>query len=152
MGPGMQRLLLNERLDGRLQLRVVDERRGLEDGLYEVTLTFRQQQVQNIDHVRNERIAGHPVHRQVRPVKTNLAPKCRMSVVLQIHLGHSSHLSCALWVVGAWLWGRPRAGQQARRGTDASASSVRLSSTTAQHRTVARLGRLVRYDQPMQDL
>src|SRR4051794_36666091 len=107
MGPGMPRLLLNERLDGRLQLRVVDERRGLKDGFDEVTLTFRQQQVQNIDHVRNERVAGHPVHRQVRPVETNLAPKCRMSVVLPFHLGHSAHLSCALRVVGAWLWGRP---------------------------------------------
>ena len=66
-------LLADESLHVEPQLVVLDQRQRLLEYLDEELLARGQQQVQHIEDVRGERLVGHVVERQLRPVEVDVA-------------------------------------------------------------------------------
>src|SRR6201999_1811437 len=69
----MHRLLADESLHIEPQLVVFDQWQRLLEQVDEELLAGRQQQVQHVEHVGSERLTGHVVKRQVRPVERDVA-------------------------------------------------------------------------------
>src|SRR5271166_1310048 len=97
VGPGMPGLLLDERLDRRLQIWVIDQRGGLEDRFNEMAFALGQQQMQHVHHVRRERVVGHPMQRGVRPVEAHHPSIRRVSIVVKFNLWHSAPPAAPEW-------------------------------------------------------
>jgi len=57
----------------RRKLVVLDQRQCLLEQVDEELFAGWQQQVQHVEHVRGERLAGHVVKRQLRPVERDVA-------------------------------------------------------------------------------
>ena len=64
------------------QLVVLDQRQCLLEQVDEELFAGRQQQVQHVEHVRGERLAGHVVKRQLRPVERDVARLEDQSLVI----------------------------------------------------------------------
>lgn len=70
---GVHRLLPDESLDVEPQLIVFDQRQGLLEHVDEELLARGQQQVQDVEDVGGERLAGHVMERQCRPIEVHVA-------------------------------------------------------------------------------
>ncbi len=79
----MHGLLADEALDVEPQLVVLDQWQRLLEDLDEELLAGGQQQVQHVEDVRRERLTGHVVERQLRPVEVDIARLEHQSLVVQ---------------------------------------------------------------------
>ena len=79
---GVHRLLADETLHVEAQLIVFDQRKRLLEQVDEKLLAGRQQQMQHVEHVRGERLVGHVVKRQLRPVEGDVARLEDQSLVI----------------------------------------------------------------------
>lgn len=73
MGGGVDAFLPDEPDHVLVQLAVMDHRKDLAEDLHEPAFGFRQEEVEHVDVVRGERLAGNPLKGQVRPVEPHLS-------------------------------------------------------------------------------